>query len=184
MLTRIISKVMVIGRLLQSASIGLLIGMWATVSVAEEVSIDQIKDLDGQVQDFKKDALRIAAEIGQLEKKLIYPSNTQTSLFVKLAQGDGLRLDAVAIKIDGKNATQYTYSAKELEALQHGGVQRIYTDNLRTGAHTLEVAIIGKSSNNSDYQNSANHSFAKSVGTKFIEITVSGSGSSIQAIDN
>jgi len=172
------------GLFLKRAVIGQVVGLWLSVAAAEDFSLDQVKDLDGQVQDFKKDALRIAAEISQLEKKLIYPTNTQVSLFVKLASGDGFRPNALTIKLDGKNVTYYMYSPKELEALQQGGVQRIYTDNLRTGAHTLDVEIVGKSSSNSNYQQSVTHQFVKSAGTKLIEVTLSGAGSSIQGIDN
>jgi len=169
---------------LKRAVIGLVVGLWLSVGAAEEVSIDQIKDLDSQVQDFKKEALRIAADISQLEKKLVYPTDTRVSLFVKLGRADGFRPGAVTIKLDGKSVTHYVYSGKELEAMQQGGVQRIYTDNLRTGAHTLDVAIIGKSSGNADLQQNVSHQFVKTAGTKLLEITLSGAGSSIQGIDN
>lgn len=166
----------------RSASIGMLIGMWMGVCVAEEVGQVPTEGLDEQVQSVKREVLRISAELSQLQEKLMYPSDTQVSLFVSLAQGDKFRLDAVTIKIDGKNATHYIYTAKELEALQHGGVQRIYTGNIRGGTHTLDVKIIGKSTNSRDYQQSSSHKFYKMKGPKVIEITLSGSGSTIQSI--
>ncbi|MEJ2699436.1 MAG: hypothetical protein P8Z70_07230 [Desulfuromonadales bacterium] len=46
---------------------------------AEEVSKDQMKGLDEQVQDIKTDVLGIAVELNQLEEKLLYPSNTTES---------------------------------------------------------------------------------------------------------
>jgi len=93
-------------------------------SAAEEVSREQIKGLDEQVQDIKTDVLAISTDLLQLEEKLIYPSSTQVSLFVSLAAGQKFRLDAMEIKIDGKEATHHLYTFKELEALQKGGVQR------------------------------------------------------------
>ena len=180
------------GRFLKCTSIGLLIGMWVAMSAAEEIAVKeitpkeittkQIKGLDQQVQDIKKDVLEISTELIRLEEKLIYPSNTQISIFLAVAQWDKSRLDAVKIKIDGKVTAHHIYTFKELEALQHGGVQRIYTGNIRNGEHALEVALIGKSTNNNYYQQNANYKFTKDMGTKLIEITVAGPGSGNQAI--
>lgn len=154
--------------------IALVVG--AGAAAAEEVSREQIKGIDEQVQDIKKDVLAISSELTQLEEKLIYPSNTQVSLFVSLAPGEKFRLDAVDIKIDGKEVTHYLYTFKELEALQKGGVQRIYTGNVRSGEHTLDVTLIGKSAGNSDYRQSATYKFTKDVGPRLVEITLAGPG--------
>jgi hypothetical protein len=59
--------------------IATLLWSWTAVSMAEGVSSEQIKGLDEQVQDIKKDVLGISTELTQLEEKLIYPSNTQVS---------------------------------------------------------------------------------------------------------
>src|SRR6476469_6658487 len=50
----------------------------------------QMRDLDEQVQQTKSDVLSIAAELNQLEEKLLYPSGTQVAIFVALAKGDEL----------------------------------------------------------------------------------------------
>lgn len=151
-------------------------------SMAEEISREQIKGLDEQVQDIKKDVLGISAELTQLEEKLIYPSNTQVSVFVTLVKGDKFRLDAIKLKIDGKDVTHHIYTFKELEALQSGGVQRLYTGNIRSGDHMLDVSLIGKGSGNSDYKQNASYKFTKSVEPKLIEITLAGPASGSQSI--
>jgi hypothetical protein len=158
--------------------LGLSVTLMAGVSVAEEVSREQIKGIDEQVQDIKKDVLGISSELTQLEEKLLYPSNTQVSLFVSLAQNEKFRLDAVDIKIDGKETTHYLYTFKELEALQKGGVQRIYTGNVRSGEHTLDVTLIGKTAGNSEYRQSASYKFTKDVGPRLVEIRLAGPGAS------
>jgi len=145
---------------------------------AEEVSKEQIRGLDEQVQDIKKDVLGISTELMQLEEKLLYPSNTQVSVFVSVEHGEKFRLDAVKLKIDGKPVSNHIYTFKELEALQSGGVQRLYTGNIRAGEHTVEVSLQGKSSSNSDYQQTANYKFTKSVEPKLLEVILAGPGSS------
>jgi len=170
----VVSQVVDMHDFVKISLFGLAISLATGVSFAEEVSKEQIKGIDEQVQDIKKDVLGISSELTQLEEKLLYPSNTQVSLFIALAQGDKFRLDAVDIKIDGKDATHYLYTFKELEALQKGGVQRVYTGNVRSGEHTLDVTMIGKSAGNSDYRQSASYKFTKDVGPRLVEITLSG----------
>lgn len=157
---------------------GALIWVWMSGCIAEEVSKEQIKGLDEQVQDIKKDVLGISAELTQLEEKLLYPSNTQVSVFVSAAKGEKLRLDSMHIKIDGKDATHHIYTFKELEALQSGGVQRIYTGNVKAGEHVLEVTISGKSGNSPFTQN-ASYKFTKSVEPRLIEIALGGGNQAI-----
>ncbi len=149
---------------------------------AEEIAEVPVEGLDEQVQAIKQEVLDISVELNQLQEKLMYPADTQVALFVSLAQGDGFRPDAVKIKIDGKNATSYVYAPNELEALQHGGVQRIYTGNIRGGTHSLEVEVIGKTANNKNSKKKSSHKFYKMNGPKVIEIVLSGSGSTIQSV--
>lgn len=147
--------------------------MLSVPSPAEEVSREQIKGLDEQVQEIKTDALVIAEELNQLEEKLLYPSNTQVAVFVSLVSGETFRLDSVEIRLDGKPVTHHLYTFKELEALQKGGVQRIYTGNVRSGEHDLQVFVIGKTREGADFQKSERFKVTKDVGPRIVEISLS-----------
>jgi hypothetical protein len=146
--------------------------------VAQDNSREQMRSLDEQVQEVKSDVLGIAAELSHLEERLLYPSNTQVSVFVSLAEGETLQLDSVQVQIDGALVAHHIYSFKELEALQKGGVQRIYTGNIPTGEHQLEVAVAGKLSSSGDFSESETFSFSKDVEPKLVGITLGGSGDS------
>jgi hypothetical protein len=128
----------------------------------------QMRDLDEQVQQTKSDVLSIAAELNQLEEKLLYPSGTQVAVFVALAKGDELRLDAVRLQIDGQLVAHYIYSAKELEALRKGGVQRIYVGNVATGDHQLNVLVDGKLKGGADFNRTEHFTFRKEVKPKLV----------------
>jgi len=143
-------------------------------SPADESARAQMKGLDEQVQEVKSDVLNIAAELNQLEEKLLYPSDTHLGVFVSLAHGETLRLDAVQVQIDGRLATHYIYSFKELEALRRGGVQRIYSGNIATGAHEIEVSVTGKLANGKDYTQSERFPFTKEIKPKLIGVTLAG----------
>jgi hypothetical protein len=134
----------------------------------------QMRDLDEQVQQTKSDVLSIAAELNQLEEKLLYPSGTQVAIFVALVKGDELRLDAVRLQIDGQLVAHYIYSAKELEALRKGGVQRIYVGNVATGDHKLNVLVDGKLKSGGDFNRTDHFTFRKEVKPKVVELTVAG----------
>ena len=134
----------------------------------------QMRDLDEQVQQTKSDVLAISAELNQLEEKLLYPSGTQVAVFVAMAKGDQLRLDAVRLQIDGQLVAHYIYSAKELEALRKGGVQRIYVGNVTTGDHQLNVLVDGKLKGGADFNRTEHFTFRKEVKPKLVELTVAG----------
>ena len=149
-------------------------GPFATVT-AQDISRDDMRSLDGQVQEIKSDVLGIASELDNLEERLLYPSNTQVALFVAVDDGD-FRPDAVKIEINGERATHHIYSYKELEALQKGGVQRIYTGNVPTGDHQLTVSMMGKLKNGAEFNKTDQFSFAKGVEPKALGITLAGPG--------
>ena len=167
---------------------GLLVSiflLWAlsTLSVsAAEVTQEQIKGLDEQVQDIKKDVLELTSELSRLEEKLLFPSNTQVSLFVSVSGATGFVLDSMQIKMDNKVVAQHLYTYKEIEALQSGGVQRIYTGNIKTGDHQLVASFIGRSKSGNEYQRSENFTVTKAVGPKFVEIQITGSSASDKTI--
>jgi glucose/arabinose dehydrogenase len=135
----------------------------------------QMRGLDEQIQEVKSDTLRIAAELNQLEEKLLYPSGTQVAVFVATGKGDTMRLDAVRLQIDGQLVAHYIYSFKELEALHKGGVQRLYVGNVATGDHQLEVLVEGKLENGTDFSRSEKFAFRKDVKPKLVGLTLAGS---------
>ena len=149
---------------------------------AQDVSKEQMQGLDEQVQEIKSDVLSIAAELDRLEEKLLYPSNTQVAVFVSLAEGESFRLDSVQIQIDGEPVARHIYSFKELEALQKGGVQRIYTGNVSTGEHRLEVSVAGKLPSGKDLSATESFSFSKDVEPKLVGITLAGADSGAASI--
>lgn len=149
---------------------------------AAEVTREQIKGLDEQVQDIKKDVLDLTSELSRLEEKLLFPSNTQVSLFVSLKGDEDFVLDSVQIKLDNKVVAQHLYTYKEIEALRAGGVQRIYTGNIKTGDHALVASFIGRAKSGNEYQRSENFTVTKAVGPKFVEIQIGGSSASDQTV--
>jgi hypothetical protein len=160
---------------------------WApgVLTAAEDATRQQMQGLDEQVQEIKADVLGIAAELSLLEERLLYPSNTQVAVFVELKDPD-FRLDAVQVRINGELVAHYIYSFKELEALRAGGVQRVYTGNIATGEHQLEVGVSGKLASGGDYSAAETFSFSKEVEPRLVGVTLAnvGSGGSGVSVGN
>jgi hypothetical protein len=163
-------------RALSMAALVLAMGAFGVPGGTAENTRQQMKGLDEQVQEVKSEALAIAAELNRLEEKLLYPSNTHVAVFVAMPASDAFRLDAVRIQIDGQLVAHYIYSFKELEALQKGGLQRIYTGNVATGSHEMEVAISGKLPSGKELSRTESFSFEKGVEPKLLNLSVGGAG--------
>ncbi|MBW2688809.1 MAG: hypothetical protein JRC99_02620 [Deltaproteobacteria bacterium] len=156
--------------------IGILIGAWSCTVYGQEVTRAQIKGLDEQVQEIKSDVIAIAAELNLLEEKLLYPSHTQISLFLSLIEAEKFRLDSVEILLDGDAVAHHLYTFKELEALQMGGVQRIYTGNIKTGEHAVQVSVSGLTKGGNVFERSESFKVNKDVGPSIVEITLDRQG--------
>jgi hypothetical protein len=133
---------------------------------------EQMKGLDEQVQEVKSDVLGISVELSRLEEKLLYPSNTEVAVFIALTDGDTNRLDAVQVQIDGRPVAHYIYSFKELDALKKGGVQRVYSGNVTTGKHQIEISVSGKLQGGNDYNQTGTFAFTKGVEPKLVGVTL------------
>lgn len=158
----------------------------ASVSLAQStgsVSRDEIRGLDEQIQDVKKDVIDLTGELTQLEEKLLFPSNTQVAFFVSTDEAETFNLESVQLKLDNEIVAHHLYTFREIEALQKGGVQKIFTGNVQTGNHPLEVSFIGKSSSGKEYRATASYRVEKKVGPKFVEIKIAGTESAIHFKD-
>ena len=129
--------------------------------------------LDADVQDLKKQVLDLNRDLFLLEEELLFPSNTQTAVFVSMDVGEFFGLDSVELKIDDKTVANYLYTERESEALIKGGVQRLFIGNLKAGEHELVAVFTGQGPHTRDYRRGASLMFEKGIGPKYIELTIS-----------
>ena len=160
--------------ILSTAVIIIFLGMHAVTGIATASEV-QSKGLDERVRDAKKEVLDIASELQMLEEKLLYPSYSQIAIFVSLKNNGPFDLDTIDIKIDGKRVARHKYTSKEFGALKQGGVQRIYTGNIKLREHKLEASISGRLSNNKKFRRNASHTIVKGVYPAIVEIRLAGS---------
>lgn len=124
------------------------------------------------VQTLKQQVLELNRDLFLLEEELLFPSNTQVSVFLSMNVGEFFQLDSVKVKIDGKEVADYLYTQREVDALIRGGVQRIHIGNLRTGEHELVAFFIGKGPKGRDYKRGTTMTINKGLGPKYVELKI------------
>ena len=62
-------------------------------------------------------------------------------------------------------------------------MQRIYTGNVRTGEHRLDVSVAGKSSGGKDFAGTEHFGFSKDVGPKLVGVKLGGADADAPAIE-
>jgi hypothetical protein len=149
-----------------------LIVILGSTLVAAESADKQGKALDQQVQELKNAVLELNRELFILEEEMLFPGNTQVSVFLSMDIGNYFKLDSVQLQIDDKALTNYLYTEREVKALQRGGVQRLYLGNLKSGEHELIAFFTGVGPQGRDYKRGATVTFTKGIGPKYLELKI------------
>ena len=133
---------------------------------------DPAKSLNGQVQDLKQQVIELNRDLFILEEELLFPSNTQVAVFLSMDVGKYFQLDAVKLSLDQETVTNYLYTDKQIDALNRGGVQRLYLGNLKVGQHELVAVFTGRGPKGRDYRRGATLLFDKGGDAKKIELKI------------
>jgi hypothetical protein len=128
--------------------------------------------LDEEIEALKKEVLSLNRDLFILEEDLLFPSNTQFSVFLSMNAGVLFSLDSIQLKIDDKNIANHLYTERELAALKRGGVQRIYIGNLPSGGHEVILIFTGVGPKGRDYRLGETVVIEKTTEPQFIEFIV------------
>lgn len=134
---------------------------------------DELRSLDSQIQSLKEEVLNLNRDLFMLEEELLFPSNTQISVFLSLDIGTLFQLDSVQIRLDDKIVSNHLYTKRELDALKRGGVQRIFTGNLPSGKHEIVAYYTGIGPNNRTYKQGSTTIIEKTSSAQFVELKIS-----------
>ncbi len=137
-----------------------------------EAPAESPQGLDEQIQSLKQDVLDLNRELFILEEELLFPGNTQVTVFLSVDVGTYFKLDAVELKIDDRELTHYLYTEREVKALHRGGTQRLFLGNLKTGDHELVAFFTGVGPKGRDVKRGATLTFSKEMGPKLIELKI------------
>ncbi|MDH3535018.1 MAG: AraC family transcriptional regulator [Gammaproteobacteria bacterium] len=128
--------------------------------------------LDANIEALKKEVLSLNRDLFILEEDLLFPSNTQFSIFLSMDAGALFSLDSVQLKIDDKNIANHLYTERELAALKRGGVQRLYIGNLPSGEHEIVAIFTGIGPKGRDYRRGETIVIEKTTEPQFVEFMI------------
>lgn len=134
---------------------------------------DEAEDsLDASIEALKNEVLSLNRDLFILEEDLLFPANTQFSVFLSMNAGALFQLDSIQLKIDDKNIANHLYTERELAALKRGGVQRLYIGNLPTGEHEVVAIFTGIGPKGRDYRRGQTITIEKTTEPQFIEFII------------
>ncbi|MDH3631737.1 MAG: AraC family transcriptional regulator [Gammaproteobacteria bacterium] len=128
--------------------------------------------LDTDIEALKKEVLSLNRDLFILEEDLLFPSNTQFSVFLSMNAGALFSLDSIQLKIDDKNIANHLYTERELAALKRGGVQRLYIGNLPSGEHEVIIIFTGVGPKGRDYRLGESIVIEKTTEPQFVEFMI------------
>ncbi len=140
----------------------------ANVNAAENTD----EALESSIEALKKEVLSLNRDLFILEEDLLFPANTQFSIFLSMNAGQLFTLDSVQLRIDDKNVANHLYTERELAALKRGGVQRLYIGNLPSGEHEIVAVFTGVGPNGRDYRRGKTIVVEKTTEPQFVEFTI------------
>ena len=146
----------------------------STEANAESLDEDESVEgsLDADIEALKKEVLSLNRDLFILEEDLLFPSNTQFSVFLSMNAGALFSLDSIQPKIDDKNIANHLYTERELAALKRGGVQRLYIGNLPTGEHEIILIFTGVGPKGRDYRLGETIVIEKTTEPQFVEFMI------------
>ncbi len=147
-----------------------IVACWVMTSLAVA---EEFAAIDRDVESLKQEVLALNRDLFLLEEELLFPANTQVAVFVSMDVGEFFALDAVSLRLNGREVANYLYTEREVEALLRGGVHRLYMGNVRSGDHELVAVFTGIGPHGREYRRGAELTFSKGIGPKYVELRIS-----------
>ena len=136
--------------------------------------------MDSQMEDIKLSLVELKRDLVVLEEDLLFPASSQVAIFLAMNLGEFFALDAVTLKLNGKEVTHYLYTEKQVDALFRGGVQRLFVGNVRQGTNRLTAFFTGHGPSGRDYRRATSVEFEKTFEPTFVELKITDSTAKYQ----
>jgi len=129
--------------------------------------------LDEEMEDVKKALVELKRDLVILEEELLFPASSQVSVFLSMDMGKFFQLDAVSLKLNGKEVTHHLYTDKQVDALHRGGVQKLFIGNVKQGSNRVTAFFTGRGPNGRDFRRATTVEFDKGFEPTFIALAIS-----------
>ena len=154
--------------------IGLCLVVMGTVPIASA------EPLDNEMEDVKRSLLELKRDLVILEEDLLFPASSQVAVFVSMNVGEFFQLDAVTLKVNGKQVAHHLYTQKQVDALYRGGVQKLFIGNVKQGKNRVTAFFTGRGPSGCDYRRATSVDFEKTFEPAFVELAITDSTAKYQ----
>ena len=135
-----------------------------------------------QMESIKRSLVELKRDLVVLEEDLLFPASTQLAVYLSMDVGEFFALDAVTLKLNGKDVSHHLYTEKQTDALYRGGVQRLYVGNVKQGANRLTAFFTGRGPQGRDYRRAATVEFEKTFEPTYVELKITDSTAKYQLV--
>ena len=129
-------------------------------------------DLANEMETLKQALVNLNRDLFILEEDLLFPSSNQVAVYLSMDVGEYFKLDSVELKVDGKLATHYLYTDRQIKALYKGGVQRLYVGNVNQGTREISAFFMGTGPENRPYKRAVTLEFDKDDEAATVELKI------------
>lgn len=152
-----------------SALIALLLSN-GTFAQSDDKPLQIFRALDNKAETLKAKALELNRDLILIEEEAFIPSSAQLVVFFSLSKKTLPQLDSLQVKLelDEEIVANHLYTAREIEALFHGGKHRLYLGSLPVGNHRVSAVIVGQG--NQDFEARSKIDFDKGWDRKSVDI--------------
>jgi hypothetical protein len=152
-------------------------GIWLLLTLvvcSASVWADESKstELDLEMENVKKALVELKRDLVILEEDLLFPASSQVSVFLSMDMGELFQLDAVTLKLNGKEVTHHLYTEKQVDALHRGGVQKLYVGNVKQGDNRVTAFFTGRGPSGRDFRRATTVEFEKGFEPTFIALAI------------
>jgi hypothetical protein len=157
----------------------LLVGLLAVAAVAG-ARADAGANLDAEMENVKRELLTLKRDLVIIEEELLYPASSQVAVYLAMDVGEFFALDALTLKVNGKQVAHHLYTERESDALFRGGVQKLYVGNVKQGPNELVAFFTGRGPQGRDFRRATSIDFEKSFEPTYVELGITDSTANFQ----
>jgi hypothetical protein len=132
------------------------------------------------IADIQEQILQLNRDLFLLEEDILFPPNTQVVVYVSWQGQTFFNLDTIELKVGTETVAAHLYTERQKQALQGGGLQRLYLGNLRAGGHEVTAVVTGLGPENRSYRRATSLTVQKTAAPLRLALRIQDNGTTQQ----
>lgn len=144
-------------------------------SIQTEPELSEVSTVESQIASLQQALMSLSTDLLILEEDLLYPASSRVAIYLSMNLGELFKLDAVTLKLNGKDVAHHLYTTRQVNALYRGGVQKLFVGNAKQGENTLTAVFTGQGPHAREYKRATSLEFEQSFEPVFVELEITDS---------